>query len=40
MSFQPPFNVGLGAASAFALALIVGAISLVYVRFLYRRVEL
>jgi ABC-type sugar transport system permease subunit len=40
MSFQPPFNIGLGAASAFVLALIVGAISLVYVRFLYRRVEL
>jgi multiple sugar transport system permease protein len=39
MSFQPPFNIGLGAASAFVLALIVGAISLVYVRFLYRRVE-
>ena len=40
MSFQPPFNIGLGAASAWVLALIVGAISLVYVRFLYRRVEL
>jgi ABC-type sugar transport system permease subunit len=40
MSFQPPFNIGLGAASAWMLALIVGAISLVYVRFLYRRVEL
>ena len=39
MSFQPPFNIGLGAASAWVLALIVGAISLVYVRFLYRRVE-
>ncbi|HEY4910287.1 MAG TPA: sugar ABC transporter permease [Methylomirabilota bacterium] len=40
VSFQPPFNIGLGAASAWALALIVGAISFVYVRFLYRRVEL
>jgi ABC-type sugar transport system permease subunit len=39
VSFQPPFNIGLGAASAWALALIVGAISLVYVRALYRRVE-
>jgi ABC-type sugar transport system permease subunit len=39
MSFQPPFNLGLGAASAFVLALIVGAISLVYVRVLYRRGE-
>lgn len=40
VSFQPPFNIGLGAASAWALALIVGATSFVYVRFLYRRVEL
>jgi multiple sugar transport system permease protein len=39
ISFQPPFNIGLGAASAWALALIVGAISLVYVKALYRRVE-
>lgn len=38
-SFQPPFDIGLGAASAWALALIVGGISLVYVRALYRRVE-
>jgi multiple sugar transport system permease protein len=40
VSFQPPFDIGLGAASAWMLALIVGAISLAYVRFLYRRVEL
>jgi ABC-type sugar transport system permease subunit len=40
VSFQPPFNIGLGAASAWALAIVVGAISLVYVRTLYRRVEL
>jgi multiple sugar transport system permease protein len=39
MSFQPPFNIGLGAASAFVLAVIIGAISLVYVRFLYRRMD-
>jgi ABC-type sugar transport system permease subunit len=38
VSFQPPFNIGLGAASAWVLALIVGAISLLYVRFVYRRV--
>ena len=38
VSFQPPFNVGLGAASAWVLALVVGAISLLYVRFVYRRV--
>ncbi len=40
ISFQPPFNIGLGAASAWVLALIVGGISLVYVRALYRRVAL
>lgn len=40
VSFQPPFNIGLGAASAWALAIVVGVISLVYVRTLYRRVEL
>ena len=40
MSFQPPFNIGLGAASAWVLTLMIGAIALVYVRFVYRRVEL
>jgi multiple sugar transport system permease protein len=40
ISFQPPFNIGLGAASAWMLAIIVGMVSLVYVRFLYRRVDL
>lgn len=39
MAFQPPFNVGLGAASAYALALIVGLAALLYVRLVYRRVE-
>jgi ABC-type sugar transport system permease subunit len=39
MSFQPPFNIGLGAASAWVLTLIIGAFALVYVRFVYRRVE-
>jgi ABC-type sugar transport system permease subunit len=39
VSFQPPFNIGLGAASAWVLALLVGAIGLAYVRFLYRRVD-
>src|SRR4029453_11420773 len=39
MSFQPPFNVGLGAASAWGLTLIIGAFALLYVRFVYRRVE-
>jgi len=39
MAFQPPFNVGLGAASAWGLTLIIGAVALLYVRFVYRRVE-
>lgn len=39
VSFQPPFNIGLGAASAWVLALLIGALALVYVRFVYRRVE-
>lgn len=39
MAFQPPFNVGLGAASAWALTLVVGVAALLYVRFVYRRVE-
>jgi multiple sugar transport system permease protein len=40
VSFQPPFNIGLGAASAWVLALIIGALAIVYVKFVYRRVEL
>ena len=39
ISFQPPFNIGVGAASAYVLALIIGVIAIVYVRFVYRRVE-
>ena len=39
MAFQPPFNVGLGAASAYVLALVVGVAALLYVRVVYRRVE-
>ena len=39
-SFQPPFNIGLGAASAWVLALLIGALAIVYVKFVYRRVEL
>jgi ABC-type sugar transport system permease subunit len=39
MAFQPPFNVGLGAASAYVLALVVGVAALLYVRLVYRRVE-
>jgi multiple sugar transport system permease protein len=38
-SFAPPFDIGLGSASAYVLALIVGAFALVYVTSIYRRVE-
>jgi ABC-type sugar transport system permease subunit len=38
-AFQPPFDIGLGAASAWVLAVIVGLAALVYVRLVYRRVE-
>jgi len=39
VAFQPPFNVGLGAASAWVLALLIGALAIAYVRLVYRRVE-
>ena len=39
VSFQPPFNIGLGAASAYVLALILGLTAIAYVRFVSRRVE-
>jgi ABC-type sugar transport system permease subunit len=38
-SFAPPFDIGVGAASAYVLALIVGALALVYVKLIYRRIE-
>lgn len=38
-AFAPPFDIGLGAASAYVLALIVALLALVYVRFVYRRIE-
>jgi len=38
-AFQPPFDIGLGTASAWILAIIVGLIALAYVRLVYRRVE-
>lgn len=40
MSFAPPNNFGLGAASAYVLAMMIGALAIVYVRFVYRRVTL
>lgn len=36
-SFAPPFDIGLGAASAYILALVVGAFALVYVKAIYRK---
>ena len=36
----PPNNFGMGAASAYILALMIGAIALVYMRFVYKRVTL
>jgi len=38
VSFAPPFNIGMGAASAYVLALIVAMLAIVYVRFIYRRI--
>lgn len=38
MSFAPPNNFGLGAAAAYVLAMIIGALAIVYVRAVYRRV--
>jgi ABC-type sugar transport system permease subunit len=40
ITFSPPNNFGMGAASAFILALMIGAIALVYLRLVYRRVTL
>ena len=38
-SFAPPFDIGIGAASAYVLALIIGALALAYVTMIYRRIE-
>ena len=38
-SFQPPFEIGVGAASAYILALIIFAIAYAYIRLLHRKVE-
>jgi ABC-type sugar transport system permease subunit len=40
ITFAPPNNFGMGAASAYILALMIGAIALVYMRVVYRRVTL
>jgi ABC-type sugar transport system permease subunit len=36
-SFAPPFDIGIGSASAYVLALLVGVLALVYVTTVYRR---
>jgi multiple sugar transport system permease protein len=38
-AFQPPFNMGLGAASAWVMALILAAAGLLYARLVGRRLE-
>ncbi len=38
-SFAPPFNIGLGSASAYVLALLIASLAILYVRFLYKRVD-
>jgi ABC-type sugar transport system permease subunit len=38
-AFQPPFNIGLGSASAWVMALILGVAALAYARLLGRRLE-
>jgi len=38
ITFAPPSNFGMGSASAFILALMIGLIALVYLRLIYRRV--
>jgi multiple sugar transport system permease protein len=40
VSFAPPNNFGMGSASAFILALMVGLMALAYMRLVYRRVTL
>ena len=38
-SFAPPFNIGLGSASAFVLALLIAVLAILYVKFLYKRID-
>ncbi len=38
-SFAPPFNIGLGSASAYVLALLIAILAILYVKFLYKRVD-
>ena len=38
-SFAPPFNIGLGSASAFVLALLIAMLAILYIKFLYKRID-
>jgi multiple sugar transport system permease protein len=38
-SFAPPFDIGVGAAAAYVLALIVGGLAIFYVGLIYRRAD-
>ncbi|MCE7029688.1 carbohydrate ABC transporter permease [Jiella avicenniae] len=35
-SFQPPFDIGVGAASAYVLAILVGILAIVYIKLIYK----
>lgn len=37
--FSPPFDIGVGAASAYVLAIIIGIFAIAYVGFIYRRTD-
>jgi multiple sugar transport system permease protein len=40
MTFSPPNNFGIGAASAYVLALVIGLLAILYVKFVYKRITL
>ena len=38
-SFAPPFNIGMGAASAYVLAVLIAVLAILYIKFLYKRTD-
>jgi ABC-type sugar transport system permease subunit len=38
-SFAPPFDIGVGSASAYVLALAIGVLAILYVKLIYRRID-
>jgi ABC-type sugar transport system permease subunit len=38
-AFSPPFDIGVGSASAYVLAIVIGVIAIAYVGLIYRRTE-